>query len=116
MPTPRARTGSRRSVPVGVAKWLPNQGGPGAHVANASFVVDPAHGGKGIGRALAEHVLRRAKDDGYRAMQFNAVVATNAGAVRLWGSLGFTVVGTVPAAFEHPTQGLVPLMIMYRAL
>jgi len=101
---------------VGTAKTQPNQAGPGAHVANASFMVDPAYGGRGIGRALGERVLAGARTDGYRAMQFNAVVASNAGAVRLWSSLGFTVVGTVPAAFDHPRLGPVPLLIMYRTL
>jgi L-amino acid N-acyltransferase YncA/predicted enzyme related to lactoylglutathione lyase len=101
---------------VGTAKTQPNQGGPGAHVANASFMVDPAYAGRGVGRALGEHVLGTARADGYRAMQFNAVVASNAGAVRLWSSLGFTVVGTVPAAFDHPRLGPVPLLIMYRRL
>jgi len=101
---------------VGTAKTQPNQAGPGAHVANASFMVDPAYGGRGIGRVLGEHVLAGARADGYRAMQFNAVVASNAGAVRLWSSLGFTVVGAVPAAFDHPRLGPVPLLIMYRTL
>jgi len=104
------------STVVGSAKTQPNQAGPGAHVANASFMVDPAYGGRGVGRTLGEHVLAEARADGYRAMQFNAVVASNAGAVRLWGSLGFTVVGTVPAAFDHPRLGPVPLLIMYRSL
>ena len=91
---------------LGTAKIVPNQQGPGAHVANASFMVDPAHAGKGVGRALGTAVLDRARADGYRAMQFNAVVETNTGAVRLWRSLGFTVLATVPEAFHHPSAGL----------
>jgi L-amino acid N-acyltransferase YncA/predicted enzyme related to lactoylglutathione lyase len=101
---------------VGSAKLQPNQQGPGAHVANASFMVDPAYGGRGVGRALAEHVLAAAAAAGYRAMQFNAVVATNTGAVALWRSLGFAVVGTVPDAFDHPAHGPVDLLVMHRRL
>ena len=88
----------------------------GAHVANASFMVDPAHGGKGVGRALGTAVLNRARADGYRAMQFNAVVETNTGAVRLWQALGFTVLTTVPEAFHHPTHGYVGMHVMWRSL
>ena len=101
---------------LGTAKVGPNQLGPGAHVANASFMVDPAHAGKGVGRALGTAVLERARADGYRAMQFNAVVETNTGAVRLWRSLGFTVLATVPEAFLHPLQDYVGLHVMHRAL
>ena len=98
---------------LGTAKIVPNQDGPGAHVANASFMVDPAHAGKGVGRALGTAVLDRARADGYRAMQFNAVVETNTAAVALWQSLGFEIVGTVPGAFDHPTHGYVGLHVMY---
>ncbi|MGP4043586.1 GNAT family N-acetyltransferase [Streptomyces sp. 2A115] len=100
---------------VGSAYTAPNYGGPAARVANAGFMVDPDRSGQGIGRALAEHVLTAAKADGYRAMVFNAVVETNP-AVKLWTSLGFTILGTVPDAYEHPHQGRVGLHIMYRAL
>jgi ribosomal protein S18 acetylase RimI-like enzyme len=55
-------------------------------------------------------------EDGYAAMQFNAVVETNAPAIRLWESLGFTILGTVPEAFRHPARGLVGLHIMHRFL
>jgi L-amino acid N-acyltransferase YncA len=92
-----------------------NYGGPAARIANAGFMVDPGHGGRGTGRALAEHVLAAARADGYRGMVFNAVVETNP-AVELWTSLGFTILGTVPEAFEHPRHGRVGLHIMYRAL
>jgi L-amino acid N-acyltransferase YncA len=101
---------------VGSAKLRPNGGGPASHVANASFVVDPARSGQGIGRALAEHVLDAARSDGYLAMQFNAVVETNVAAFALWRSLGFAVLATVPAAYRHPVRGLVGLHIMHRDL
>ncbi|MFJ9582597.1 GNAT family N-acetyltransferase [Streptomyces acidicola] len=100
---------------VGSAYLTANYGGPAAGVANAGFMVDPDHGGRGTGRALAEHVLAAAKAEGYRGMVFNAVVETNP-AVRLWTSLGFTVLGTVPDAYEHPRHGRVGLHVMYRAL
>mgnify|MGYP000857673024 FL=1 len=103
-------------IVVATADLRPNQIGRGAHVANASFMVDPDRAGRGIGRALAEAVIARARRAGYRAMQFNAVVATNAAAIALWESLGFTVVGRVPGAFRHDDHGLVDLLVMYREL
>ncbi len=102
--------------PVGIAKFGPNQPGRGAHVANASFVVDPEVGGRGVGRALAERVLADARAQGFRAMQFNAVVETNAGAVALWQALGFRILATIPQAFDHPRLGLVGLHLMHRPL
>ncbi|MEY2430474.1 MAG: hypothetical protein QOC92_200 [Acidimicrobiaceae bacterium] len=94
----------------------PNQLGLGDHVANASFMVHPEHTGDGVGRSLAEAVLARARELGYQAMQFNAVVATNEPAIKLWRSLGFEVVGTIPAGFRHATRGPVDLLIMHRRL
>lgn len=101
---------------LGTAKMNPNQMGPGAHVASASFMVDPARVGRGVGRALAEHALDWAQQEGYRAMQFNAVVETNTRAVALWRSLGFEVIGTIPEGFHHPTMGYVGLHVMYRRI
>ncbi|MFJ6199440.1 GNAT family N-acetyltransferase [Micromonospora sp. NPDC092111] len=101
---------------LGSAKLVPNQEGPGDHVANAGFMVAPAAAGRGVGRALGAYVLDLARAEGYRAMQFNAVVASNTRAVALWRSLGFDVVGRVPEGFRHPHLGLVDLLVMYRRL
>lgn len=101
---------------VGTAKMNRNQAGNGAHVAGASYMVDPAHGGRGVGRALVEESLRWAGEAGFRGMQFNAVVQTNTHAVRLYEDLGFRIVGTVPGAFRHPTHGYTGLHVMYRPL
>lgn len=103
-------------VVVGSAYTHPNHAGPGSHIANAGFVVHPARRAQGIGRALCRHVLDQARSDGYRAMQFNAVVETNTPAVKLWRSFGFQVLATVPEAFHHPVHGYVGLHIMYRRL
>jgi GNAT superfamily N-acetyltransferase len=101
---------------LGTAKVGPNRPGRGSHVATASFMVDPAAAGRGVGRSLGEYALAWARDAGYASMQFNAVVETNTSAVRLWTSLGFTIIGTVPAAFESATHGRVGLHVMHRHL
>jgi L-amino acid N-acyltransferase YncA len=103
-------------VVLGTAKVGPNRPGRGAHVATASFMVDPAQGGRGVGRALGEYAVAWARDAGYAAMQFNAVVETNTVAVRLWTSLGFEVIGTVPEAFDSAARGRVGLHVMHRPL
>jgi L-amino acid N-acyltransferase YncA len=101
---------------LGTAKMGPNRPGPGSHFATASFMVAGEARGKGVGRALGEYAIAWAREQGYAAMQFNAVVETNHAAVRLWQALGFEVIGTVPEAFEHPALGRVGLHIMYRRL
>ncbi len=101
---------------LGTAKMGPNRPGPGSHVATASFMVAAAARGRGVGRALGEDALAWAREQGYAAMQFNAVVEANHAAVRLWQALGFRIVGTVPEAFAHPTLGRVGLHIMHRRL
>lgn len=104
------------SLVLGTAKMGPNRPGPGSHVATASFMVAPETRGCGVGRALGDYVLSWAREQGYAAMQFNAVVESNLAAVHLWQELGFKIIGTVPEAFEHPTLGRVGLHIMHRFL
>jgi L-amino acid N-acyltransferase YncA len=101
---------------VGTANMYANRPGPGAHVASASFMVASSARGHGVGRALVEDTLVWARAAGFRAMQFNAVAATNTAAVALYESLGFMIVGTVPEAFEHPQHGLTGLHVMHRKL
>lgn len=103
-------------VVLGTAKMNNNQMGNGSHIASASYMVDPAHAGKGVGRALCVYTVEWARAAGFRGMQFNAVVESNAPAVRLYRSLGFEVLGTLPEGFRHPTHGYVGLHIMHRAL
>jgi L-amino acid N-acyltransferase YncA len=98
---------------LGSAKMGPNRPGRGAHIATASFMVDPAHQGKGLGRALGTYVVEWARAAGYAGMQFNAVVETNAAAVSLWQALGFEIIGTVPGAFDHRVHGPVGLHVMF---
>lgn len=101
---------------VGMFVIRPNQAGPGSHVANTSYAVRADVRGMGLGRQMGEASLRIAVGLGYRAMQFNAVVATNTNAVRLWRSLGFRIVGTIPHGFRLPGGRYAPLHIMYRTL
>jgi len=101
---------------VGTAYLRPNQVGLGDHVANAGWMIAPSETGHGIGRLFALYVLEEATRLGYRAMQFNAVVATNERALRLWTSMGFEIVGTIPDAFRHATDGLTDIHVMYKTL
>jgi L-amino acid N-acyltransferase YncA len=103
-------------VVLGSAKMGPNRPGNGAHVGTASFMVAPEARGRGVGRRLGEYCVAWHRAQGFRGIQFNAVVETNTAAVGLWRSLGFEVVGTVPGAFRSPTHGYVGLHVMYLPL
>ena len=101
---------------LGTARMGPNRPAQGSHVGTASFMVGSAARGRGVGRALGEHVVQWHRDHGFGAIQFNAVVSTNTAAVRLWQSLGFTIVGTVPGAFRLPDGTDADLHVMFLGL
>ena len=94
----------------------PNQYGGGSHVANCGYITAPWAIGRGVARAMCTHSLDRARQRGFRAMQFNFVVSTNERAIALWQDFGFEIVGRLPGAFQHPTSGFVDALVMYRSL
>jgi ribosomal protein S18 acetylase RimI-like enzyme len=93
-----------------------NQAGPGAHVCNCGYMVSSIARGRGLATAMCEHSQKVARELGYKAMQFNFVVSTNEGAIRLWEKLGFETAGRLPKAFHHPVLGYVDALIMYKWL
>jgi L-amino acid N-acyltransferase YncA len=101
---------------VGTYILRPNQPALGSHVANAAFMVSPLARGSGVGRQMGEHCIAEARRLGFRAMQFNFVVSTNETAVRLWQTLGFEIIGTLPGAFQHSRLGFVDSYVMFKSL
>ena len=72
--------------------------------------------GKGLATSMCEHLQKIALELGYKAMQFNFVASSNEGAVRLWSKLGFETVGHLPKAFNHPINGYIDALVMYKWL
>lgn len=103
-------------VILGTYYIRPNQAGGGRHVCNCGYMTSAAATGRGVARRMCEHSMAHARAVGYRAMQFNFVVSTNERAVKLWRSLGFQIVGTLPGAFHHPTAGDVDALVMFQTL
>jgi GNAT superfamily N-acetyltransferase len=102
---------------VGTSLLKANQPALGGHVANAAFMVAPNAAGHGVGRTLAEHAIEWARQANFCAMQFNFVVSTNTRAIALWRNLGFSIVGTLPQAFQHQELGRkVDAFVMHRFL
>jgi ribosomal protein S18 acetylase RimI-like enzyme len=93
-----------------------NNRGGGAHVANCGYMVAAGAMGRGVARTMCAHSLEQARERGFRAMQFNFVIASNERAVRLWQALGFAIVGRLPGAFQHPRLGYVDALVMVRDL
>jgi len=84
------------SATVGTYFLQANHQGGGAHVANRGYMTAVTGPGRGVARAMCTHSLDRARERGFRAMQFNFVISTNDRAVRLWQSFGFEIVGRLP--------------------
>ena len=94
----------------------PNQIDLGSHIANCSYMVHANAQGKGVGGAMCKHSLEFAKEQGFKAIQFNIVVNTNEVAVKLWQKYGFQIIGIIPKGFKHLELGYVDAFIMYKEL
>ena len=69
--------------------------------------------GRGVGRALVEDSLAACGALGFRLLQFNAVVASNLGAIALYQSLGFQRVGTIPGGFRLKDGRYEDIIVFY---
>lgn len=101
---------------LGASYVRANQLGPGAHIANCGYITAPEARGRGIARALCAHSIEECRRRGFRGIQFNFVVSTNAPAVHLWQSFGFDILARLPGAFLHPRLGYVDALLMFKPL
>ncbi len=84
---------------VGLYILHPNNIGRCGHIANASYAIRGGFRGQKIGEKLVRHSLVKAKEYGFRLMQFNAVVSINQTAIHLYEKIGFTRLGVIPKGF-----------------
>ncbi len=96
---------------VGLYILHPNNVGRCGHISNASFAVKSDERGKKIGEILVLHCIAKAKEIGFKILQFNAVVSTNSPALRLYKKLGFVQLGVIPGGFlmkDGSYQNIIP--------
>ena len=101
---------------IGTYYIKPNQPTLGSHVCNCGYIVDEKARGQGVASAMCKHSQEEAVKLGFRAMQYNLVVSTNEGAIRLWKKNDFKVVGVLPKSFNHNHLGFVDALVMYKQL
>ena len=84
---------------VGLYILHPNNVGRCGHISNASYAVKKDKRGQHMGELLVKDCLIKAKELGFKILQFNAVVATNISALKLYKKLGFKQLGIIPKGF-----------------
>lgn len=115
-PTHRTFVAEEQQQILGTYYLRRNQCGGGSHVCNCGYVTDAQARGRGVAQAMLAHSLVMAKELGFRAMQYNFVVALNTRAIDTWKRAGFEIVGRLPKAFLHPTEGYTDALVMYREI
>lgn len=93
-----ARDGETGEI-VGLYILHPNNVGRCGHICNASYAVRVDQRGRHIGESLVRHCMTTAKELGFRILQFNAVVKSNASALHLYEKLGFVQLGVISGGF-----------------
>ena len=101
---------------VGTYYIKPNFSGLGSHICSCGYMVHEEYRNQGIASEMCNHSFDVAKQFGFSAMQFNFVVSSNVASIALWKKMGFSIVGTVPNAYQHSVKGLVDVYIMHRLL
>lgn len=101
---------------VGLYILHPNNIGRCGHISNASYAVKSSLRGMHIGRLLVSDCLTNAKRLGFKILQFNAVVKSNASARALYRDLGFVELGTVPGGFRHNDGSFEDIVLYYHTL
>ena len=94
----------------------PNNVGRCGHICNASYAVHTNARGQHVGEALVRHCLQKGRELGFRILQFNAVVASNTPALRLYEKLGFTRLGTIPGGFLMKNGHYEDIVLHYHLL
>lgn len=101
---------------VGLYILHPNNIGRCGHIANASYAVKADCRGRHIGEAIVSHSLEKAKELGFKLMQFNAVVAANHPAIHIYEKLGFIRLGTIPGGFHMKDGHYEDIILFYHTL
>ena len=101
---------------LGAFYLKPNFPGRCSHLCSAGFIVQPSLRGQGTGRWMGEAMLAIATAQGYEAVIFNLVFATNTPSISLWQSLGFSTIGRIPQAVQLADGSQVDALILYRSL
>lgn len=94
----------------------PNNVGRCGHICNASYAVRGDARGRHIGEKLVLDCLEQGRLHGFRILQFNAVVATNLRARRLYERLGFVPLGVIPKGFRMKDGHYEDICPYYREL
>ena len=86
---------------VGMYILHPNNVGRCGHICNASYAIKRGLRGQHIGAYIVQDCIKQGGRQGFKVLQFNAVVASNTVALKLYKKMGFTQLGVIPQGFRN---------------